>query len=127
MIVTQAEIDPRTAGLAIAVIQRAVLIITLIGRMQSMGLLGSGQLILTRIYLVRQSPNSCLTLQIRYDDLQSVINQNASAISSSQVALLPLAWGGAGASILESIRITAIAIFLSLQKAIQIVRSLISQ
>jgi hypothetical protein len=31
-------------------------------------------------------------------------------------ALLPLAWGGAGASILESIRTISIAIFLSLQE-----------
>jgi hypothetical protein len=49
------------------------------------------------------------------------------SISSSQAELLPLAWGGAGASILESIRTISIAIFLSLRRAIQIVRSLISR
>jgi hypothetical protein len=59
--------------------------------------------------------------------LQQSVEIRESLISSSQARLLPLAWGGAGASILESIRIISIAIFLSLRRAIQMIRSLISQ
>jgi hypothetical protein len=85
----------------------------------------SERLILTGIYLERQNLTSCLTLRIRYDTQQSL--NSALLTSSSQARLLPLAWGGAGASILESIRTLSFAISLSLRRAMQMARSLISQ
>jgi hypothetical protein len=106
-------------GLAIPVIQRVLLTTILINKVSS------EPLILTGIYLERKSLTSCLTLQIRYDTQQSLTS--ALLTSYSQARLLPLAWGGAGASIVESIRMTIIATSLSLRRAMQIARSLISQ
>jgi hypothetical protein len=85
----------------------------------------SEPLILTGIYLERKSLTSCLTLRIRFDTQQSLTRELLT--SYSQARLLPLAWGGAGASIVESIRMTIIAISLSLRRAMQMARSLISQ
>ena len=126
MILTQTEISPAMGGSAIEVTRLVVLITTLIGKMQSMGLLGSERWILTGIYLVKPSPTSCPILQTRFESAQSVATKEYLTLSS-QAELLPLAWGGAGASIVESIHTIRIAIFLSLRRAIQIVRSLISR
>ena len=127
MILTQIEIEPRTAGLATLVIQHVLLTTILIGKMQPMALPMSERLILTGIYLERQSLTSCLTLRIRFDSLQSLTQASVLRTLSSQEKLHRLAWGGAGASILESIRTLSIAISLSLSRAMQMARSLISQ
>jgi hypothetical protein len=122
MILTQIEIEPQTGGLAMPVINRVLVIMCLMQKLT----MSSEPLILTGIYLERKSLTSCLTLRIRFDTRQSLTRELLT--SYSQERLLPLAWGGAGASILESIRMTIIAISLSLQKAITTVRSfLISQ
>jgi len=121
MIVTQIEIAPQTAGLATLVIKHVLLTTILMQKVSS------EPLTLTGIYLVKPSQTSCLTLRINYDSLQNVINQNACLMSSSKVGLHRLAWAGAGASILEAINTTIIAIFLSLRRAMQMARSLISQ
>jgi hypothetical protein len=120
MIVTQTAIEPQTAGLAMYVIRHVLLTTTLINKVFA------EPLTLTGIYLAKQSQTSCLTLQIRYDYARNV-EIRESLTSSSQGALLPLAWGGVGGSILELTRTLSIAIFLSLRRAIQMIRSLISQ
>jgi hypothetical protein len=121
MILIQTEIEPQMGGLAIPVIQRALLIITLMQRLASL----SEPLILTGIYLERKSLTSCLTLRIRFDSLQSLTQASVLHTSFSQAKLHRLAWGGVSESILELTRMTRIAISLSLQRAIQTVRSLI--
>jgi hypothetical protein len=121
MILTQIEIEPQTGGLAIPVIQRVFLITIL---MQKVSL---EPLILTGIYLERQSLTSCLTLRIRFDSLQSLTQASVLRTSFSQAKLHRLAWGGVSESILELTRMTIIAISLSLSRAMQMARSLISQ
>jgi hypothetical protein len=121
MIITCQEISPAMAGLAIIVIQRVLLTTILMQRVSS------EPLILTGIYLERKSLTSCLTLQIRFDSLQSLTQASVLRTSFSQEKLLRLAWGGVSESILESIRMTIIAISLSLRRAMQMARSLISQ
>jgi hypothetical protein len=108
------------AGSAISLIRLIVLTTILIQRASS------EPLTLTGIYLVKPSPTSCHILQIRYD-LQRNVEIRESLTSSSMVALHRLAWGGVGGSILELTRTLSIAIFLSLKRAIQMIRSLISQ
>ena len=119
MILTRTEIEPRTDGLAMFVINRVLLTTILIQKVSS------EPLILTGIYLERQSPTTCLTLQIRYDYAQRPISELPTSYSTAK--LLPLAWAFAGENIREAIRTTIIAMFLSVQRAIQMVRSLISQ
>jgi len=108
------------AGLAIG-LTNYVLLTTIL-----MQKVSSEPLTLTGIYLVKPSRTSCLTLQIRYDYARNV-EIRESLTSSSMVASHRLAWGGVGESILELTRTLSIAIFLSLKRAIQMIRSSISQ
>jgi hypothetical protein len=108
------------AGSAIYVTHLALLTTTLMQRVSC------EPLTLTGIYLERQSLTLCLTWQSKYDyALKPEISE--SRTSSSTDALHHLAWVGVGESIRDLTRITIIATFLSIQKAIKTVRFLISQ
>jgi len=121
MIPSQIVIGVPMAGSAISVIQRVLVTITLIERL---GWLERSMSI--EMYISPASQTSCPILQIRFD---SQLRQEKSVFPtlSSMDELHRLAWAGAGASILEAIRIIIIAISLSLNKAMQTVRSLISR
>jgi hypothetical protein len=121
---SQIVIGVPMAGSAISVIQRVLVTTTLIGQMQKTGLLTSEPLTLTEMYISQANPTSCPILRINFVAQQSVV-KSESPTSSLQGELHRLAWAGAGASILEATRITLIAMYLSLNRAIQIVRSLI--
>ena len=119
MILTRQEIEPQMGGLAIPVIQRVLLTTILINKVSS------EPLILTGIYLARQSQTSCLTLQIRFETQQSLTQE---LLMSSSTAKLPLVNPyGVGSLIKESILIGIIAMSLLLKKAMQTARSLISR
>jgi hypothetical protein len=116
---SQIVIGVPMAGSAISVIQRVLVTITLIERL---GWLERSMSI--EMYISQASQTSCPILQIRFDSQQSPGRSVLPTLSSTG-ELHRLAWAGAGVSILEAIRITIIAISLSLNKAIRTVHSLI--
>ena len=122
MIVFQTEIEPVTGGSQMLAMSQVVNL-TMFHWLIAAQL---GQSILTEMYLVKRNQTSCLILLNRFDFAQKP------EISESRTSYLTaashrLAWAGAGESIRESILITITAIFLSLQRAMQMARSLISQ
>jgi hypothetical protein len=124
MILTQIEIAPQTAGLAMSVIQRVLLTTILIQRLA----MSCEPVILTGIYLERKSPTSCLTLQIRFDSMQNLRKMEAeSRILSLTQELHRVRKLGLGVLIL-GLTATLITCTLALpRRAMQMARSLISQ
>jgi hypothetical protein len=119
---SQIVIGVPMAGSAISVIQRVLVIITLI---EKLGWL-SERLTSTEMYISQASPTSCPILQISFDSQPSVEKRESPTLSSTD-ELHRLAWAGAGASILEAIRIAHIAMCLSLNKVTRMALSLISR
>ena len=121
MIPTQIVIGVPMAGSVTHVMQRALVIITLIQKLEWL----SEQSMLMQMSISQASPTSCPILQIRFDSLQS-LETSASLMSYSMAESHHLAWAGAGENIREAIRTTIIAISLSLAKVMKMARSLIS-
>ena len=118
---SQIEIVLPMDGLAIHAIQRALATTILLSRLGSFE-----QSMLIEMSLVQRNPTSCPILRIRFDSAQKQ-ETSASRTLSSTAELHRLAWDGAGASIREATLITIIAMSASLQRAIWILRSLISR
>jgi hypothetical protein len=114
---SQAVCEIPMGGSVTHVMHHALLITILL---QKLGLFEQSMYL--EMSLVKKSPTSCPILRIKYD---SAPRQEISELpmSSSTAGLLHLAWGGAGASILEALRTTIIATFLSLRQAMRILRS----
>jgi hypothetical protein len=108
-------------GSAISVIQRVLLTTILIHRQ---GWLEPSMSI--EMFISQASPTSCPILQISFDSRPKQAKSELPT-SFSTDELHRLAWAGAGESTLGALRIVLIAISLSLSKAIQMVRSLISR
>jgi hypothetical protein len=119
MILTQTEIEPPTAGLAIE-LTKIILLTTILTQRAS-----SEPLILTGIWLDGASLTSCLTLRIRYDSRRELeIRELVTSYSMGSTAQQKPY--GVGELIVESIRILSIATSVFTQKAMQMARSLIS-
>src|SRR5512137_607654 len=119
MILSTVEIAPRTAGLATVVTHHVLLTTILMNRVSS------EPLILTGIYLARKSPTMPLTLQTRYDSVQSLTSELlTSSLTEKSHRLERL---GLGVLMMGLISIAITCILALPKRAIQMVRSLISR
>jgi hypothetical protein len=107
-------------GSAMSVMHRVLLTTILMNKVSS------EPLMLTGIYLERQSPTSCLTLQTRFDSAQSLAIRELVTLSSMAEShrLRSL---GLGVLTLGLISTIIIAISALPRRAMQMARSLISQ